>query len=256
MTRPAFQSTREVILRTPQWRQALSFYETVLALPVAYRGETIVGFEAGAFRLYVEAGSAHAPVFELTVEDFAAARTQLLGAGCTVIEEDPAAPRCYLQDPFGFVFNLAAARPADASRPDLTARPWHTETSRNMAAPPAELYVAFTTGLERWFAAPGTLRMNPIAGAPFYWEVVHEGKRHPHYGRFLSLEQDRRLEFTWLTSATRGLDSVVTVTLAPAGTGSSLTLLHAGFADEAARDQHAGAWPRVLAHLDATIRTP
>ena len=256
MARPAFQSTREVILRTSQWRRALSFYETVLALPVVYRGDTIVGFETGAFRLYVEEGSAHAPVFELSAPDFAAARMKLLAAGCTVIEEDRAAPRCYLQDPFGFVFNLGAARPADVSRPNLAARPWHTETSRTMAAPPAALYVAFTTGLERWFAAPGTLRTNPTAGSPFYWEVVHEGKHHPHYGRFLSLEQDRRLEFTWLTSATQGLESVVTVTLAPAGTGSSLTLRHAGFADEAARDLHAGAWPMVLAHLDATIRTP
>ena len=256
MGKPAFRSTREVILRTPRWHEAVHFYRTVLGLSVAYRGETIVGVETGAIRLYVEEGLAHAPVFELLAEDFVAARTALLRAGCTLIEENPAQPRCYLEDPFGFVFNLGRAAGAEVARPNLSARPWHTETSRTMAAPPAALYVAFTTGLERWFAAPDTLRMNPTAGEPFYWEVVHEGKRHPHYGRFLSLEQDRRLEFTWLTGATRGLDSVVTVTLEPAGTGSSLTLQHAGFADEAARDQHAGAWPRVLAHLDATIRTP
>ncbi len=255
MAEVAFRSTREVILRSPKWRDALAFYQTVLALPVAYRGASIVGFETAAFRLYVEEGSAHAPVFELTVEDFAAARAKLLAAGCTLLEEDAAQPRCYLTDPFGFVFNLGRAAAPDVQRPDLSARPWDAQASTITKAPPAAIYRAFTTDLERWFAAPGTLRMNPTAAAPFYWEVVHAGTRHPHYGRFLSLEQDRRLEFTWLTSATKGVETVVTVTVAPAVTGTALCLEHDGFPDEESRDQHAAAWPVVLAHLDATIGT-
>lgn len=253
MAEPEFKSTREVILRTPEWRAALGFYETVLALPVAYRDDSLTGFETGAFRLYVEEGSAHAPVFELLVADVATARAKLLAAGCTLIEDDRVPPRCYLRDPFGFVFNLDQARPGDVRRPNLSTRPWHTETSRTLAAAPAALYLAFTSELERWFAAPGTLCMTTAVGAPFFWETEHDGQRHPHYGRFLALERDRRLEFTWITSATKGEDTIVTVTLATAGTGTALTLTHAGFPDEATRDRHATAWPHVLAHLDATL---
>jgi hypothetical protein len=35
-----------------------------------------------------------------------AAKSRLLAAGCTVVEEAPAVPRCYIRDPFGLVFNI------------------------------------------------------------------------------------------------------------------------------------------------------
>lgn len=108
----SFQSTREVILRTEKWNDAVAFYRTVLGLPVAYETPSMVGFETGAFRLYVEQGAAHSPVFELLVPDVAAAKRGLLAAGCTVVEEDPALPRCYIRDPYGFTFNLGQAAEA------------------------------------------------------------------------------------------------------------------------------------------------
>ena len=104
---PTFRSSREVILRTENWTEAISFYGSVLGLPVAYRTATMVGFETGAFRLYVEKGAAHAPVFELLVSDLETARRQLLEAGCTIVEEDHDMPRCYIRDPYGFTFNVA-----------------------------------------------------------------------------------------------------------------------------------------------------
>ncbi|HET6325689.1 MAG TPA: VOC family protein [Planctomycetaceae bacterium] len=104
-----FHSSREVILRTPKWTDAVSFYGSILGLPIAYQDATIVGFETGAFRLYVENGKEHAPVFELLVPDVEAAKRRLLAAGCIIIEEDPALPRCYIRDPFGFTFNLGQA---------------------------------------------------------------------------------------------------------------------------------------------------
>lgn len=102
----AFRSARDVIVRTPDWERALEFYRSVLGLPLAHRGEQLMGFETGAFRLYVERGSAHGPVFEFLVADVQAARARLLAAGCTVLEEDESVPRCYIRDPFGLVFNV------------------------------------------------------------------------------------------------------------------------------------------------------
>jgi catechol 2,3-dioxygenase-like lactoylglutathione lyase family enzyme len=101
-----FVSSREVIIRTEAWDEATHFYESVLGLPVTYRGKTILGFETGAFCLYVERGNKHGPVFEFLVPDLAAAKARLIAAGCTVEEEDPTLPRCYIRDPYGVVFNI------------------------------------------------------------------------------------------------------------------------------------------------------
>ena len=105
----SFKSTREVILRTEQWLDAVKFYGSVLGLPIAYEADTMVGFETGAFRLYVEKGQPHAPVFEFLVGDVQAEKKRLLAAGCVLVEEDPSVPRCYLRDPFGMMFNLGPA---------------------------------------------------------------------------------------------------------------------------------------------------
>jgi len=65
-----------------------------------------MGFETGAFCLYVEKGREHAPVFEFLVADFGAAKRSLIDAGCVIQEENPDVPRCYIRDPYGLVFNL------------------------------------------------------------------------------------------------------------------------------------------------------
>jgi catechol 2,3-dioxygenase-like lactoylglutathione lyase family enzyme len=106
----AFCSSREVIIRTGAWAAASQFYESVLGLPVTLRTDTLMGFESGAFCLYVEKGHEHGAVFEFLVPDIQAAKRRLIGAGCTIQEENPDVPRCYIRDPFGLVFNLAQAR--------------------------------------------------------------------------------------------------------------------------------------------------
>jgi uncharacterized protein YndB with AHSA1/START domain len=136
------------------------------------------------------------------------------------------------------------------ARPDLAARPFDLAVERAMAAPPDVLFRAWTSGFERWFAAPGSVLMQGKVDTAFFFQTEFEGQRHPHYGRFLRLEQDCLVEITWLTTATSGAETVVTVQFAPAGNGSSLSLTHAGFPDEVSRDRHREAWPLVLAQLD------
>lgn len=109
---PLFKSSRDVIVRTPAWSDAIRFYEAVLGLPISHRRTGMIGFETGAFCLYVEEGPAHGPVFDFLVPDVSAAKARLVAAGCTLIEEDPTLPRCYLRDPFGVTFNIG---PASAS---------------------------------------------------------------------------------------------------------------------------------------------
>ena len=142
--------------------------------------------------------------------------------------------------------------------PDLSSRPFNLTTHYDMDVSPQVVYKAWTEQFDRWFAAPGTVWMVPEINMPFFFETVHNKDRHPHYGRFLRLQPNQLVEITWVTGAggTKGAETVVTVELAPHGSGTHIHLTHAGFPDAESRDSHAQAWHMVLEQQNKQLTQP
>lgn len=139
--------------------------------------------------------------------------------------------------------------------PELSTRPFQCAIERSSALSPERLYSAWTEQLDRWFAAPGSLTMTPEVGMPFFFETQMDGIRHPHYGRFLRLEANSLIEFTWVTGdpGTKGAETVVTIEFEKEKDATKVSLAHAGFADQETMEGHRDAWPHVLDHLEKTL---
>ena len=74
--------------------------------------------------------------------------------------------------------------------------------------------------------------LNAVVDGLFYLAVKHEGRIWPHYGRFLQIDRPRRVEHTWVSEATKGVETVVAITLEPKGDHTEMTLRHSGLADD------------------------
>ena len=142
-----------------------------------------------------------------------------------------------------------------SNKPDLSNRPAMLSVEKNMTASPGDIYSAWTTQFDQWFAAPGTMTMRAEEGGLYFFETHFDNERHPHYGRFLSLAPGRLIEQTWVTGnpGTGGAETVVRVELESTSEGTQVTLTHAGFYDEEAMLGHKEAWPVVLDLLQSHL---
>ena len=140
---------------------------------------------------------------------------------------------------------------------DTRARP-ALSLERTFKAPPDEVWRAWTDpgAMKRWFA-PGDEFSVPIAEAEVrvggrYRIVMKapDGEQHDVSGVYREVVPNRKLVFTWAWRSTPERESLVTVLLRPAGSGTELTLTHEQFFDEEARDKHQHGWIGCLGRLE------
>jgi uncharacterized protein YndB with AHSA1/START domain len=132
--------------------------------------------------------------------------------------------------------------------------------TRRLKAPPAAVFEAFTDAkkLASWFGsgAPETkvIEVDPRVGGAYHFGFTGMGgERNDVMGVFKEVTPVRRLVFSWHWKSTPERESQVTIDIAPDGEGSSLTLLHEHFYDEAARDNHQMGWTYGLDQLVALV---
>ena len=99
-----------------------------------------------------------------------------------------------------------------------------------------------------WFGAERVV-LNPTVDGLFYFSVNHEGRTWPHYGRFLRIDRPRNVEYTWVSEATKGLESVVAITFEPRGNQTDLTLCHTSVPDDEMGHKHKDGWTWMLSML-------
>jgi Uncharacterized conserved protein len=99
-----------------------------------------------------------------------------------------------------------------------------------------------------WFGAERVI-LNPVVDGLFYFAVQHEGRTWPHYGRFLRIDRPRNVEYTWVSEATKGLESIVAITFEPRGNQTEVTLRHTGVPDDDLGRQHKDGWTWMLSML-------
>ena len=123
--------------------------------------------------------------------------------------------------------------------------------SRTIPAQPQEVFDVWMDPKSPggpWFGGERSI-VNPVVDGLFYFSVNHEGRSWAHYGRFVRIERPRHVEYTWVSEATRGLESIVAVTFEARGAETEVTLRHSGIPDDEMGRQHKEGWEWVLSML-------
>lgn len=111
---------------------------------------------------------------------------------------------------------------------------------RMIPASPADVFDAWLDPKvpgNPWNAADKFI-LHPEIDGLFYWTM----KGTAHYGRFTAVERSVRLQHTWVSPNTLGLESTVTITFTETSEGTLMTLVHSGLPDNDRGRSHEKGW--------------
>ena len=127
---------------------------------------------------------------------------------------------------------------------------------RDIAATPEAIFDAWLDRDSRgspWHGVAAILQ--PVLDGLFYrmHNAAQGDYELAHYGRFVALERPRLMRYTWVSQHTRGLESVVTMTMEPRDTGTRVVIRHEGLPDDDKGRMHEAGWSHCLAELHAAM---
>jgi uncharacterized protein YndB with AHSA1/START domain len=105
-----------------------------------------------------------------------------------------------------------------------------------------------------WYGGDHVI-VNPVVDGLFYIAANNQGRIWPHYGRFVRLERPRLIEYTWMSEATKGAESIVTLRLERRGEETEVTLRHAGVPDDEMGRKHKDGWAWILSCVAEVLAT-
>ena len=102
-----FKMSPNVAVRTKEFSKAVEFYQTVLGFEDRSSDPELADFDADPLNIFViEDEVVSGPVMELFVDDLEKAREILVANGCKVLRWRGKGQDCYVQDPFGVIYNI------------------------------------------------------------------------------------------------------------------------------------------------------
>ena len=96
----------DILIQAPDPKEAAAFYVQQLGFEVTAETPTMISLHGDHINLFIEPGPALGPVLEVTVPSIEEAKLRLTKSGCKIVKDEPDFPRCYVQDPFGLIYNL------------------------------------------------------------------------------------------------------------------------------------------------------
>jgi len=100
------------------------------------------------------------------------------------------------------------------------------------------------------------IEIDPRVGGSFAVVMASERGEFDHRGRYLDIVRPERLRFTWISAATGGAETDVTVTFEAVDEGTRVTIVHVGLADETIANRHRGGWQSILDRCRGTVAPP
>ena len=128
---------------------------------------------------------------------------------------------------------------------------------RTIDANPEEVFEAWldhTNPGSPWFGVPKAIVNPPKVDSLFYSMYQLEGKEVAHYGRFIVLEKPRQIKHTWVSEATRGMESIVTLSFEPVDGKTHVHVNHANLPDDEGGRLHERAWGYVLGQMSSRFK--
>jgi len=98
----------DILIQAPDPKKAALFYVKHLGFKITDEKPNMISLHGKHINFFIERGPTLGPVLEVTVANVDDSKHKLVMNGCEIVKDEPDFPRCYMQDPFGLIYNLTS----------------------------------------------------------------------------------------------------------------------------------------------------